>query len=58
MNENIGIEQYRKRKGGKIYRCVRFFVCGYVIEIADIVTDSDEAALQKARKLLSNAIKL
>jgi hypothetical protein len=58
MNENIGIEQYRKSRGGKIYRCVRFFVGGYVIEIADIKSDSDEAALQKARKLLTEALKL
>ena len=58
MNENIRIEQYRKSSGGKIYRCVRFLVGGHVIEIYDIKTDSDEAALQKARKLLAKAIEL
>ena len=54
---NTGVEQYRKRRGGKMYRCVRFFVDGYTIEIADIKTDSDEAALQKAKKLLAKVMK-
>ena len=56
--ENVFIDAYCKRPKGKIYREVRFHVKGATISIEDILTASNDAAYEKAKKLLKQAIEL
>ncbi len=56
--EHIKVEQYKNRPNGKLYRNVRFFVTGGVVEVEDILTTSDEKAVEKARKMVMEASKL
>lgn len=55
---NVRVEQYKNRPNGMLYRNVRFFVYGGVVEVEDILTTSDEKALEKARKMIKEASKL
>ena len=55
---NVKVEQYENRPNGRLYRNVRFFVTGGVVEVEDILTTSDEKALEKARKMVMEASKL
>ena len=55
---NVKVEQYKNRPNGRLYRNVRFFVSGGVVEVEDILTASDEIALEKARKMVMEVSKL
>lgn len=50
--------KYKNRPNGRLYRNVRFFVTGGIVEVEDILTASDEKALEKARKMVMEASKL
>ena len=56
MEKNYTVEAFRKRAGGKVYRDVRFRAGTNVITVSDIVTATDEKAVQKARELLRTAL--
>lgn len=56
--ENVFIDEYAKRKGGKIYRDVRFHVKGAVVIIENLLVASNDSAYKKAKELLSKANEL
>lgn len=56
--ENVKVEPFVKRRGGKVYRDVTFFVKGGCVRVQDILTNSDESAYIKAKDILQKAIEL
>ena len=58
MDYKYSVERYRKSVGGKFYRTVRCRVSGILIEVNDLVTDTDEQAIEKAKELLKTASEL
>lgn len=54
--KNYHIERYCKRPKGRIYRDVRFYVDGHVVEVCNLLTKTDELALQIAKELLNKAL--
>ena len=58
FKENVNVEPFVKRRGGKVYRDVTFFVKGGCVKVQDILTNSDESAYLKAKEMLQKAIEL
>lgn len=58
VRENVSVEAYVKRRGGRTFRTVRFYVNGANIEVGEYLVDSDEKAIQKAKEAMKKAIDL
>lgn len=58
MSENVKIETYVKRVGGKVYRQGLFFVGSRCIVVEDILCKDDAAAYRFACKCLRAALEL
>ena len=58
MSENVKVESYVKKPGGKVYRQVLFFVGGRCIVVDDILCKDDTAAYKIACKYLRAALEL
>lgn len=56
--ENVFIDAYVKRIGGKTYRDVRFHVKGGAVVVENLLTASDDAAYKKAKEMINQATKL
>lgn len=55
---NVFIETYAKRRGGRKYREVRFHVGNTIVQITDLLVASDDAAYEKAKNILRQATEL
>lgn len=58
VRENVRVEKYFKKKGGRVYRDVLFNVGERFIIVDNILAKDDETAYQKALKYLRKAIEL
>lgn len=54
--ENISVETFYKRRGGREYRNVRIFVNGSCVDFGDYLVANDEKAIDKAIKALQDAV--
>lgn len=54
----IVVENYHKNRGVKLYRNVYFLVGNKSVCVEDLLTDTDENAIKKAKELLKEAIEL
>ena len=56
INDKVYVETYHKSKGGKVYRNVYFRVTSkLLVEVPDILADSDEDAVDRAKAALEIA---
>ena len=58
FKENVFIEPFTKRRGGRVYRDVTFHVKGGCVEVRDLLVSNDEKAYEKAKEMLKEAIGL
>ena len=56
INDKVIVESYHKSKGGRLYRSVCFLVTSKLhVEVPDILADSDEDAVDRAKAALEIA---
>lgn len=58
IKENVFVDEYVKRFGGKKYRDVRFHVKGGTVEVNNLVVSSNQAAYEKALQMIKQATEL
>lgn len=57
MEQNVYVEKYVKRKGGKWYCDVYFHWKGTSVVVKGICTDDKQVAINKAKEIMESTIK-